>query len=345
MSKMNFLKKLNKNTVLVAVAALGIIIVGVLIYANSNSGFSLSNLNLGFGMSKDQVAQKTIDYINDNGLSDSPVSLVSVSDESGMIKIKIKIGANEFDSYVTKDGKLLFPNLPINMAENSQDVGSNQPPALTCDTLKKTAAPKLEAFVVSKCPFGLQMQRMIADAIKSIPDLAKYVDVKYIGAVSGNSITAMHGDEEAQENLRQICIRDEQRSKYWNYISCHIKAGDVDSCLSSASIDKSKLNACMGDKNRGVAYAKADFDLANGYNATGSPTLVLNGTEIQEFDSDGSPIFGGRTSDEIKTVICCASESKPGFCSTQLNTAQAASSFSATYEGSGSSSNAAANCN
>ncbi len=344
MSKLSFLKKLDKNTMLVGVAVIGVIVVGVLIYANSNSGFSLSNLNLGFGMSKDQIAQKTIDYINNNDLSDSPVSLSSVSEESGMIKIKIKIGANEFDSYVTKDGKLLFPNVPINMAENA-DTGEDQPAALTCDTLEKTAESQLEAFIVSKCPFGLQMQRMIADAVKNIPDLDKYVKVRYIGAVSGDSITAMHGTEEATENLRQICIRDEQRSKYWNYISCHIKAGDVNSCLSSASIDQSKLTACMGDKNRGVAYAKADFDLSDGYNATGSPTLVLNGAEISEFAPDGSSIFGGRTSDELKTIICCASESKPGFCSTQLNTAQAATNFSETYEGSGGSSGAAANCN
>lgn len=348
MAKLSFLKNLNKNTVLIGVAAVGIIIVGGLVYANSNPGFSLSNLNLGFGTSKDQIAQKTVDYINNNNLSDSPVSLLEVSEESGMIKIKIKIGDNEFESYVTKDGKLLFPNLPINMAENDdagQNAGGNQPEALTCDTLEKTGNPQLEAFIVSKCPYGLQMQRMIADAVKNIPDLDKYVKVKYIGSVSdsGDSITAMHGDEEAQENLRQICIRDEQRSKYWGYISCHIKAGDVNSCLTSASIDQSKLTACMTDKTRGVAYAKEDFDLSEAYSASGSPTLVLNGIELLEFAPDGSSPFGGRTSDEIKTIICCASDSEPGFCSTQLNTAQAATGFSATYEGSGGG-GAAANC-
>jgi hypothetical protein len=37
---------------------------------------------------------------------------------------------------------------------------------------------------------------------------------RYIGTVSGTTITAMHGEAEAKENLRQICIREEQSTKY-----------------------------------------------------------------------------------------------------------------------------------
>ncbi len=61
--------------------------------------------------SPEDLAQKAIDYINKNILSEGiTASLVSVVEESGLYKIHIKIGEEEYDSYVSKDGKLLFPS-------------------------------------------------------------------------------------------------------------------------------------------------------------------------------------------------------------------------------------------
>jgi hypothetical protein len=180
------------------------------------------------------------------------------------------------------------------------------------------------------------MQRMMADAINSVPQLAQYIKVRYMGEVSGNTITSMHGDAEAQENLRQICIREEQSSKYWSYVACQMKTGDTAGCEKSTGIDSAKLNACTSSTSRGVAYAKEDFDLSTQYSVTGSPTLILGGKNVSEF------YFGGRTSDAVKTMVCTAFNSQPGFCSQTLNTAEAASSFSETYEGTGN--GGSANC-
>jgi hypothetical protein len=162
--------------------------------------------------------------------------------------------------------------------------------------------------------------------------------VRYIGAVSGNTITSMHGDEEAQENLRQICIRDEQSDKYWAYVGCFMKAGDDKGCLTSTGVDTSKVNSCMSDASRGVAYAQKDFDKNTEFNIQGSPTLVLNNSIIDETS------FGGRSSDGVKKMVCGGFNSPAGFCSTTLNTASAASSYSETYEGAGSQ-NSDASCN
>ena len=309
-----------------------------MIFAKSNPGFSFPNI---FGMSNDQVGKRAVDYINNNQLSQTPASLVSVSEESGLVKVKIKIGETEFDSYATKDGKLLFPQA-FNMSgqesvgDNSQSADNGSSAGQTAEeilvAIQKSDKPSVDAFIVSRCPFGVQMQRMIADAVNSVPALAQYVNVKYIGEVSGNTITAMHGDAEAQENLRQICIREEQPTKYWKYISCQMKAGDTAGCQTSTGVSASQLSACISTPSRGVAYAQKDFDLANQYGVSGSPTLIVNGAETSEFASDNSAVFGSsRSSDEIKTIVCEASNTKPGFCSTPLNTAQAATSFSETY--------------
>jgi len=338
MFNLNFL---NKNTALLAIAVVGIIVIGVLVFAN-NSGGNFSFFGI-FGSSNNEIAQKAVDYINNNGLSSTPASLVSFSEESGLIKIKIKIGPNEFDSYVTKDGKLLFPQV-IDMSQNSEDSGgvSNTQPTeeqkqQAAAAIQKNDNPTLEAYIVSLCPYGVQMQRVMAEVVKTQPLLADYLKVRYMGSIVNGVVTAMHGEAEAKENLRQICIREEQSAKFWNYISCYIKAGNAEGCEKSTGVNSSKLSSCISDPNKGLVYAKKDFDLNDKYDITGSPTLIVNGDSVSEFN------FGGRSAEAIKSIICAAFNSQPDFCSAQLNTAQAAASFSENYAAS-SGSASAANC-
>lgn len=336
--------KNNRNVVLIGVAVVAVVITGILILAN-NTSFALPNI---LGTSDSKIAQKAIDYINNSGLSSTPVTLVKVGEASGLIKVTIKVGTNTFDSYVTKDGKLLFPQAYTmtatktapSAAANQNAAASTQKPAQTAASVTKTDKPVLEAFVVSSCPYGLQMQRAMADAVKSVPALASNIVVRYIGSISGGKVTSMHdsapGGAEGQENLRQICIRDEQASKYWSYVSCYMQKasgtlpngmplGDSEGCLASTGVDTAKVNACMSDSKRGLAYAQTDFDENTKYSVQGSPTLILDGASIDETS------FGGRSSDAMRAIICAASTSAPSFCSKTLNTASAAVSFSATY--------------
>ena len=329
---------------MLGIALLAILVTGVLMFAKSvpagNSVLSFFKFN--FGYSADAVAKKSVEYLNNNILQEGQTAtLIGASEESGVIKMKIQIGANTYDSYTTKDGRLLFPE-----AITLGDLSPTQTPVqniqaantITPANVKKAEKTSLDVYVVSKCPFGLQVQRAIANAVTAIPSLAEFIKVRYIGAVSGTTITAMHGEAEAQENLRQICIRDEQGSKYWPYISCHIKNGDTAGCQASAGVNASQLTACIKDANRGVTYAKADFDLNAKYHIQGSPTFVLNGEQILE------DAFGGRSADGMKNIICSSSISEPGFCKTKLNTSPASTSFSLTYAGSGAIASGNVNC-
>ncbi len=337
-----FDKKDSKNIVLIGIAVVAVIVVVVLVYVNPSDGSSLQNSfqNI-FGTSSQKIGEETVKYINDKGLSpQGPVSLVSVSEESGMVKIKIKIGSNEFDSYITKDGKFLFPSAPIDMsaADEGSSANNNNTDSTASTSITKNDSPLLEVFVVSRCPYGLQIQRAVADAVKNIPELAQYIKVEYIGAVSGNKITAMHGDAEATENLRQICIREEQSAKFHDYVACQMKTGDIAGCQTSIGIDSAKLNSCVSTASKGIAYAQKDFDQSNNYGVQGSPTIFLNGTKISESD------FGGRSSGGVKSMVCAGFNNQPEFCSTKLNTVAAAVGFSETY-GSSSATNNSANTN
>jgi glutaredoxin len=320
--------KINKNLIVVIIVIIAIIAIAFLYQKGQFKG-------IGQNASSRQVAEKAIEYINKNILAGGgTASLVGVSEVNGVLKISLKIGEQSYDSYITKDGKLLFPE-SYDLEEKTQatTTGESQQTKKTCEDLKKGDAPSLEAFVVSQCPYGLQMQRILNEIVKNIPSYAKNIEVKYMGSIEGGKITSMHGDEEAQENLRQICIREEEAIKYWSYVDCHIKKGDVESCLASAGVDTQKLSACMSDNTRGLKYAKEDFDSQEKYQVTGSPSLFLNGENVSEFD------FGGRNAEAVKNMLCCGFNTKSDVCSQKLNESQAATGFSATYtQSSGSSS-------
>jgi hypothetical protein len=310
---------LNKNLIPIAIVISGLLIAGTFLYLFQIKLKGVEE-KIKF-LSPQEAAEKAINFINENILKGATASLLNVSEENGVYKIRLKIEEQEYDSYVTKDGKLLFTN-SIDL-EKQPETSVEQPKK--CEDVKKSDKPFLEAFVVSKCPFGLQMQRILNAIVKNIPSLAENMKVRYIGAIEGDKIRSMHGELEAQENLRQICLREKQPDKYWSYIDCHIKKGGVEGCLTATGIDEAELSNCMGDSSKGLKYAKEDFDAQEKYKVTGSPSLFLNGEKVSEFD------FGGRTAEAVKTLLCCGFKSEPNFCSQKLNEDSAASGFSETY--------------
>ncbi len=287
------------------------------------------------------TGQKAVDFIATNLIYEGDtVELVEISEvgKSGVYELKINYTSGGYsqivESYVSRDALVLCPQgiivdefaAMISQLEAEEEIQREVSPEETCDAMEKTSEPVLEAYVVSMCPFGTQMQRIMAEIIKEAPEAASYLKPLYIGAVVNGKVTAMHGDQEAQENLRQICLREET-DKYWDYVSCYIKEGDTEGCLDEAAVDRTELEGCMNEPERGVKYAESDFALSNSYGVTGSPTLMMNGKRVSEFD------FGGRTAEAAKDLLCCGFASQPAFCSTEMTTVSAAVGFSAAYSG------------
>ncbi len=322
-------KDISKKTLLLiaSIVVAGILIGGAIVFISVRKCSGITNN--GKVLTSQEAGNKVIGFVNKEMLHGKVTgSLISSTEENNLYNIVISIQGKKYNLYTTLDGKFLYPER-IDMEKaiaQSNDKENNQESAKkTCSTIKKAEKPLMEVFVVSSCPFGLQAQRILAEIGKNIPSLTNEVKIRYIGSVSNNKIISMHGDKEAKENLRQICIRNEQPDKYWNYVSCYIKAGKTDECLKSVSIDSEKLNTCMSDSSRGLKYAKEDFALQNKYSVTGSPTLILNGEKVSEFD------FGGRNAEAVKTLLCCGFSKTPDFCSKKLTTNSAATSFSEKY--------------
>jgi len=103
----NFIHNITKNSIAKAVIVAAVIVAGAVVYLNYG----------GTSCSKDQIsaqdaANKTIEYINKNILrGQATASLVGVTEENDLYRIKFAIKEQEIESYVTKNGKLLFPEI------------------------------------------------------------------------------------------------------------------------------------------------------------------------------------------------------------------------------------------
>lgn len=278
----------------------------------------ISWINLFGGASEEQAKANVQAYLDTLQIQEEVV-IGDVVKDHGLYKVTINIANQPIESYVSKDGNILFTQA-IDLTVPPLTGSTTQEPKKTCEDIPKSEKPLLEVFVVSYCPYGTQMQRILSE----IP-LKDNIKVRYLGAIENGQVTAMHGAEEAAENLRQICIREEQPDKYWDYVNCFIKAGDSEGCLKSANIDTSALEICMAGK--GIDYAKEDFDLQVKYQVQGSPTLILNKEQASEFD------FGGRTAEAVKILLCCSYKDQPAECSQELQTQNAATGFSTAYSG------------
>lgn len=271
------------------------------------------------------------------------VTINPLKNTNGIYEFELLIGegdkAQKYTSYITKDGKILFTS-GIKLSDLEKKTNQAEAKKLTCEDLNKVETAKLTAFVVADCPYGLQMQRVFKVALNEQPALASNLEVRYIGSIENNKITSMHGDKEAQENLKQICIREEQKNLYWPYVSCYMQEGKSEDCSITAGLDTIGLQTCMTDETKGIAYAQKDFDLASKYQIGSSPTLLLNDKQIvSEFD------FGGRVANSLKQIVCCGSKTQGDYCKTDLSKNEVAVSLSLTDEAAQVAGSDTANCN
>ncbi len=275
----------------------------------------------------EEARSKVESFVNTYLMQPGSEAIVSsVTESYGMYKMKINIGDGQsVDSYVSKDGKLFFPQA-LDMEEVSGEAtgeGSTQTPV--AQDIPKNDKPSVELFVMTHCPYGTQMEKGILPAIETLGNKVDF-EIKF-------NDYAMHGEKELDESLVQYCIQKEQNNKYSEYLTCFLKNSDGAACLDSAGIDQNKMNSCVAktDKefsvkenfknNKDFRGSYPGFNVYKEDNAKygvgGSPTLIINGTEVSS----------GRDSASLLATICSAFEEAPEECSTTLSSATPAPGF------------------
>lgn len=124
--------KINKKLLLIIIG----IIVFVLLIAGATA-FLLKEKKVKEEIASSQkIKEKAINYINQNILVGKAVaSITNISKEHDLYKIKLKIENKEFDSYISKDGGLLFPNVIDLNAPVPPQVNAATAPTVNTQTL------------------------------------------------------------------------------------------------------------------------------------------------------------------------------------------------------------------
>jgi len=181
--------------------------------------------------------------------------------------------------------------------------------ALALPLAQAGAAPgkiKFDLYVMSICPYGITAENGAFPAIKS---LAEYVDFNllFIGGQAPGpdgmpTFTALHGEPETQENIRQVCAMKLTPDKYMDYILARNKAGvrspDWKGAATAAGLDAAKIakiEECAKGP-QGAAWYSKSIEASTARGANSSPTI----------DIAGKPFTGGRSEAAVSVAICDA---------------------------------------
>jgi len=293
-------------------------------------------------LTPDMAKAKAEQFINSFLMtSGDKATIKEITTEYGLYKLRIDIVSDIVESYLSKDGKLFFPQaLDINQitsSASSTPTESNNAAPVT-EVSVKNDKPVVELFVMSYCPYGTQIEKGILPVLAALGNKIAF-ELKFCDY-------AMHGQKELTENLNQYCIQKEQPTKLSAYLECFLESSNSGSCLTSAGVNVSKMDACvsktdkqykvMDNFNNKVGYQGTypGFDVYKAdnlkYNVGGSPTLIINGQEIAS----------GRDSASLLKTICSAFKNQPKECSTVLSGASPSAGF-----GSGTAANGSADVN
>jgi len=276
-------------------------------------------------LSPEKAGEKAINFISNNLLPPGiSIKLVRIEEIEGtdLYKLTINISADTnsqlVESYITKDGGLLFPN-GISTETQLQPQEKSQEKNQQSENIPKSSKPIVKLFVMSYCPFGLQAEKALLPVIDLLGNKidAKIHFVNYV----------MHGKKEIDENLRQYCIQKEQNNKFFNYLSCFINTSNYTICLEEVNIDLVQLETCMNetdheynitalynDRNTWINGRFPQFLIDNGlnqkYGVRGSPTIIINDKVISL----------RRAPENFKQTICSAFIEPPTECEQTLST-------------------------
>jgi len=289
------------------------VLVLLLVMSFFTSGFKFFSSE---SVSKEEASQKTLDFINKNLLQgQATASVKEIKDEGSIYSMKLSVNGQEINSYVSKDGKLFFPQaIDVTQPLAAGTAGSS--PQKSTEVIKSDK-PTVELFVMSHCPYGTQAEKGILSAVEKLGDKVDF-ELKFV-------YYAMHGEVEVKEQMNQVCIWNEQKNKFNTYLKCFLKEGKGEECLATAGIDQDKLKVCVkkldaefriteqfNDKTTWLSGRFPKFDVFKAdnekYSVAGSPTLIINGAEA---NSERSPAA------YLKT-ICDAFNTAPVECSVSL---------------------------
>lgn len=305
--KNSLTEKIRENPWILATFVLGVLSVFILI--TTLFGGLTGNV-----ISANSAGERLLKFYQSMGIEG--LTLESVKEISGLYQVNLNYEGEIVPVYITKDGKNVIPASAVSPLEPTSSNTETQ------TEVPKSDKPKVELYVFTYCPYGLQMEKAIIPVVNLLKDKIDF-KIRQIGA--------MHGEYEKIEAERQLCVEKEYPDKFLDYVIAFAEDTAIGSCNGDATcvapklnslyvklgIDASKINSCM--TSDGEKLYNTEVSNSNSNDVSGSPTLIINGVKAQS----------GRSPEAVKGIICSAFNTIPSECSQKLSTEQASAGFGA----------------
>jgi len=262
-------KKKKINYWMISSIVLGILLILSLIFPINLTGFA----------NKNKVGEKAVNFINNYLLSTGMAELKGVSEESGLYKLELNVNGQDFESYVTKDGKLLFTsgidldqeiNVPSSDSNKKIDVSIDDDPVKG----DKNAPVTIIEFSDFQCPF---CGKFFKETFGQIDE--KYIKTGKVKMVFRDFPLSFH--ENAQKSAEAAECADEQ-GKFWEYHDMlfenqeKLSVEDLKRYAVELGLDKDKFDSCL-DSEKYKDEVKKDFSDGQKYGVSGTPAFFING--------------------------------------------------------------------
>ena len=326
--KINFTEKIRENPWILSTIVCGILAL-VLLTSIFFGGIT------GNVISAQSAAEKVLSYYESAGVEG--LTFDSVKEVSGLYEVSLEYQGSIVPIYITKDGK--------SFTESLTPTGNTISEKETQTEIPKSEKPIVELFVMSYCPYGTQAEKGMIPVVNLLGDKINF-KLRFVDYL-------MHGDKEAEENLREYCIQKlVSTEKFLEYMTCFLEGDGVesngyimngnnpDSCIAKIGIDKTSLNSCITNSDKEFSITEnldttetyprfnVEKELNEEYGVAGSPTLIINGVEVSSSRDPASYL----------EVVCSAFTESPEECTEVLSSSTPSAYFG--WESSGSSTTA-----
>jgi len=173
----------------------------------------------------------------------------------------------------------------------------------------KTKLP-IELYVMSQCPYGLQAENTLFEAVQNIGEGNFDLQVEFISTDLGDGkFKSLHGEPETKGNIAQLCTEKHNPEQFLNLILCMNKDSkgipdNWESCSNKLSLNTEAIKTCY-EGEEGIELLQESAAKAVARQASGSPTIYVNDEKYS----------GGRTTADFERSFCNSFEEQPAYCS------------------------------
>lgn len=313
--KVNFLSFLaDKKAIIIPVVAFLVPVLFFMLAGSSKPAQAILSVFNKNTLSLDETQKFTKSFVSNEILPDQDIDITDLKDLGSVYSFEITIpNQGTFTSYITKDGQFLFPSGYDTQEFKDKvlagEVSLKEPEP---KEMPKSNRPQAQLFLMSFCPYGNQAEEIMMPVVDLLQEKADIIP-RYIVSKTGDNYSSLHGEQELNQNVRELCVYKYQPEKFWDFlkeVNADCTYENADTCWTGSAqavgININQISQC--EKQEFNTLLDQEIALTEQYNISGSPTLLINDSLYQ----------GSRTAEDFKQAVCSAFNNPPEECSVVL---------------------------